>query len=91
VSETIQSSTLSSSTSNQSALYVGDTSTVVATVNSMDITKSGDYSGSSVEPCEFYGLNAAILVNGAKAEITGTTVTTTAKGGNAILSLMMVK
>ena len=83
-SKTVESSPLSSSTSNQSALYVGDTSDVIATVNSIQITKSGDYSGSSVEPCEFYGLNAAILVNGAKAEITGTTVTTTAKGGNAI-------
>ena len=78
------SSDLSSTNSNESALYVGDNSSVTAIVNSISITKSGDYSGSSVEPCEFYGLNAAILVNGAKAEITGTTVTTTAKGGNAI-------
>ena len=78
------SSDLSSTNSNESALYVGDNSSVTARVNSISITKSGDYSGSSVEPCEFYGLNAAILVNGAKAEITGTTVTTTAKGGNAI-------
>ena len=78
------SSNLNSTNSNESALYVGDTSAVVATVDSKKITKSGDYSGSSVEPCEFYGLNAAILVNGAKAIITNTQVTTTAKGGNAV-------
>ena len=78
------SSNLNSTNSNESALYVGDTSAVVAQVDSKTITKSGDYSGSSVEPCEFYGLNAAILVNGAKAIITNTQVTTTAKGGNAV-------
>ena len=83
-SNTTISSELNSTNSNESALYVGDTSAVVATVNSAKITKSGDYSGSSVEPCEFYGLNAAILVNGAKAVITNTTVSTSAKGGNAV-------
>ena len=84
ISNSTISSDLNSTNSNESALYVGDTSAVVATVDSKKITKSGDYSGSSVEPCEFYGLNAAILVNGAKAIITNTTVSTSAKGGNAV-------
>ena len=81
-SETI-SSDLSSSDSDKSVIYVSSTGS--ATIGSNTISKtSGD--SSNTENSEFYGVNAAILVNGGSATLTGTTVTTAAKGANAIFA-----
>ena len=80
--ETI-SDNVSTSTAGQSALYV--TSTGVATVGAVTISKSGDYSD-NIETCEFYGVNAAVLVNAGNASFTGTTIITTAKGANAVFA-----
>ena len=73
---------IDSSTSGQSAVYV---STTGITITDSTITKSGDYSDSS-ESSEFYGVNAAILVQGGELTITGGTISTSAKGGNAVVA-----
>ena len=66
-----------------SVIYVSSTGS--ATIGSNTISKtSGD--SSNTENSEFYGVNAAILVNGGSATLTGTTVTTAAKGANAIFA-----
>lgn len=43
---------------------------------------SGD--SSNIEDSEFYGVNAAVLVQGGEVSITGGKITTSARGGNAI-------
>lgn len=81
-SETI-SSDLTATVADTSVIYVSSTGS--ATIGSNTISKtSGD--SSNTENSEFYGVNAAILVNGGSATLTGTTVTTAAKGANAIFA-----
>ncbi len=81
-SETI-SSDLTATAADTSVIYVSSTGS--ATIGSNTISKtSGD--SSNTENSEFYGVNAAILVNGGSATLTGTTVTTAAKGANAIFA-----
>ena len=71
---------LSSSTSDQSVVYI---TTSGITIDSSTIQKvSGD--SSNTENSEFYGVNAAILVQGGGVTITGGTITTAAKGANAV-------
>ena len=73
------------STSDQSVLYV--TSTPEKKVyNDAKLTKSGDTAQSSIENCEFYGANAAVLVNGGKLSISDSTILTSGKGANAIVA-----
>ena len=79
----IISSDISTTTAGASALYV--TSTGEATVGTYTITKSGDYTD-DIETCEFYGVNAAVLVNGGNATFSGTTINTSAKGANAVFA-----
>ena len=57
----LSSETISSTTSGQSAVYI--TSSGI-TITDSTISKSGDYFDNT-ESSEFYGINAAILVQGA--------------------------
>ena len=74
--------TVSSAKSGQSAVYI--TSSGI-TIDDSTITKSGDYSGST-EDSEFYGLNAAILVQGGGLTMTGGSISTSAKVSNALVA-----
>ena len=75
----------STSTSDQSILYVTST-TEKKVYNSARLTKSGDTAQSTIENCEFYGANAAVLVNGGKLSISDSTISTSGKGANAIVA-----
>ena len=76
------SQTISSTTSGQSAVYI-NTSGIIITNST--ITKSGDYSDNT-ENSEFYGVNAAILVQRGELTMTGGSISNTAKSSNAIVS-----
>ncbi len=79
--ETQSGETYVSSKSDESALIIATSDAV--TVEDATVTKTGDSDGG--DACSFYGLNAAVLVkDGAAAEITGGTVTSDAKGANAV-------
>ena len=80
--QNLSGATITSSTSGTSAVYI--TSSGITITNS-DISKSGDYSGST-EDTEFYGVNAAVLVQGGGLTMTGGTITTSAKGGNGLVA-----
>jgi hypothetical protein len=55
------------------------------TINNSNLNKeSGD--SSKTENSEFYGVNAAVLVNGGGLTMTGGSITTAAKGGNAVVA-----
>jgi hypothetical protein len=74
--------TLSSTTSGQSVVYI---TTSGITIQNSNLQKtSGDTSDSEIENSEFYGVNAAVLVQGGGATITDGTITTAAKGANAV-------
>ena len=71
---------LSSTTSDQSVVYITQTG---KTISSSTLAKtSGD--SSYTEYSEFYGVNAAVLVQGGGVTITDGTITTAAKGANAV-------
>ena len=75
--------TLSATSSDESAIVVNDGGSLNAT--GLTISKSGD--SSNTENSEFYGLNAAVLVQkGSEATIKDTTIETNATGANAIFS-----
>lgn len=77
------SQTYASTTADESALIV-NTSDAVAISNPM-VAKSGDSDGG--DNCNFYGLNAGLLVmGGSTTTITGGTVQTDADGANGIFS-----
>ena len=72
--------TLTSSSSDQSVVYITKSG---ITITSSTLQKtSGD--SSNTENSEFYGVNAAVLVQGGGVTITDGTITTAAKGGNAV-------
>ena len=76
----LSSETVTSSTADQSAVYITNSG---ITINNSIIEKtSGD--SSNTENSEFYGVNAAILVQGGEVTITDGKVTTAAKGANGI-------
>jgi len=80
--ENLSGKTLSSTTSDQSVVYVTKSG---ITINNSNLNKeSGD--SSKTENSEFYGVNAAVLVNGGGLTMTGGTITTKAKGANAIVA-----
>lgn len=82
-SQELSNKTLSSTSSNESAIVVNDGGSLNAT--GLTISKSGD--SSNTENSEFYGLNAAVLVQkGSEATIKDTTIKTNATGANAIFS-----
>ena len=75
--------TCSSDTADESALIVNTDEDVTLT----DITVSKTGSSNGGDNCNFYGLNAALLVmGGSAATITGATVTSDAGGANGVFS-----
>ena len=71
---------LESKTSDQSVVYITQSE---ITITGSTLTKeSGD--SSNTENSEFYGVNAAVLVQGGGVTISGGTITTKAKGANAL-------
>ncbi len=82
-SQELSNKTLSTTSADESAIVVNDGGSLNA--KGLTISKSGD--SSNTENSEFYGLNAAILVQkGSEATIKDTTIKTSATGGNAIFS-----
>ncbi|MDO5812292.1 MAG: hypothetical protein Q4Q31_04250 [Bacillota bacterium] len=82
-SQELSNKTLSTTSSDESAIVVNDGGSLNAT--GLTISKSGD--SSNTENSEFYGLNAAVLVQkGSEATIKDTTIKTNATGANAIFS-----
>ena len=79
----LSNKTLSTTSSDESAIVVNDGGSLNAT--GLTISKSGE--SSNTENSEFYGLNAAVLVQkGSEATIKNTTIETSASGANAIFS-----
>ena len=75
--------TYSSATADESALIINTSDAV--TLDNITVTKSGDSDGG--DNCNFYGLNAALLVmGGSTATITGGTITSSASGANGVFS-----
>ena len=75
--------TYASTTTDESALIVNTADAV--TVSNFTLTKSGDSNGG--DSCNFYGLNAGLLVmGGSTTNITGGTIETNADGANGIFS-----
>ncbi len=73
--------TYASSTADESALLISTADEV--TVTDPTVTKSGDSDGG--DSCNFYGLNAAVLVkDGATATIRGGTISSDASGANGV-------
>ena len=82
-SQELSNKTLSATSSDESAIVVNDGGSLNA--KGLTISKSGD--SSNTENSEFYGLNAAVLVQkGSEATIKNTTIKTSATGANAIFS-----
>ncbi len=82
-SQELSNKTLSSTSADESAIVVNDGGSLNA--KGLTISKSGD--SSNTENSEFYGLNAAVLVQkGSEATIKDTTIKTSATGANAIFS-----
>ena len=82
INENLSGKTLSSKTSDQSVVYI--TQSGISIRDSNLNKESGD--SSKTENSEFYGVNAAVLVNGGGLTMTGGTITTAAKGANAIVA-----
>ena len=82
INENLSGKTLSSKTSDQSVVYI--TQSGISISDSNLNKESGD--SSKTENSEFYGVNAAVLVNGGGLTLTGGTITTAAKGANAIVA-----
>ena len=78
--ENLSSKTLESTTSDESVVYI--TKSGISITNSNLKKTSGD--SSKTENSEFYGVNAAVLVQGGELTITGGTIQTSAKGANAV-------
>ena len=73
--------TYQSATADESALLIAAADDV--TVTDPTVSKSGDSDGG--DSCNFYGLNAAVLVkDGGTATITGGTITSDASGANGV-------
>ena len=78
--ENLSSKTLESTIKDESVIYISKSGISITNSNIKKV--SGD--SSNIENSEFYGVNAAILVQGGETEIKGGTITTAAKGANAI-------
>lgn len=75
--------TYQSTATDQSALLISTSEDV--TIENPTVTKSGSSNGG--DSCNFYGLNAAVLVKGGGATtITGGTITSDASGANGVFS-----
>ena len=82
VNQNLNAQTLSSTTSDKSVVYI--TQSGITIQNSSLKKGSGD--SSKTENSEFYGVNAAVLVNGGGLAMTGGSITTSAKGANAVVA-----
>lgn len=84
VSATIDGGTWSSTTADQNVFLVVNGGSL--TLTNATITKSGD--SSNEDACNFYGLNAAVLVvgEGSTATLTNCALTTEAEGANALFA-----
>ena len=82
INTNLSDTTISCTIANQSAVYINQSG---ITITNSNITKSGNYSGKT-DNSEFYGVNAAILVQGGGLTITGGSVTDIAKVSNAIVA-----
>ena len=80
--ENLSSKTLSSTTTDKSVVYI--TKSGISITDSILKKESGD--SSKTENSEFYGVNAAVLVQGGSLKMTGGSITTSAKGANAIVA-----
>ena len=78
--EDISEVTLTSKTSDQSVVYITEKGKLINDANI--VKESGD--SSNTENSEFYGVNAAILVNGGSVIISDGAIETKAKGANAL-------
>ena len=77
----INGESISSEEGNESAVYVNETATIIgATI----IKESGETS--NIEDCEFYGVNAAILVQNGTLTMTGGEILTKVGGSNALVA-----
>ena len=75
--------TYASETADESALIVNTADAV--TITNPTVTKTGDSDGG--DNCNFYGLNAGVLVmGGSTTTITGGTIETSASGANGVFS-----
>ena len=75
--------TYASSTADESALLISTSEEV--TITNPTVTKTGDSDGG--DNCNFYGLNAAVLVkDGSTTTITGGTIASDANGANGVFS-----
>lgn len=75
--------TYSSTTADESALLISTSDDV--TISNATVSKTGDSDGG--DNCNFYGLNAAVLVkDGSTTTITGATITSDADGANGVFS-----
>ena len=82
INENLSGKTLSSTTSDQSVVYI--TQSGISISGSTLNKQSGD--SSKTENSEFYGVNAAVLVNGGSLIMTEGAITTAAKGANALVA-----
>ena len=71
-----------SSNSDESAVYITQSG---ITITNSNITKSGDIA-TNTEDGEFYGVNAAILVQGGGLTMTGGNITTSGRGANSLVA-----
>ena len=81
--ETLTDETYVSETADESALIVNTDADVA--IDNLMVVKSGDSDGG--DNCNFYGLNAAVLVmGGSVTTITGGSITSSASGANGVFS-----
>ena len=81
--DTQENQTYESTTADESALLIATSDDV--TITNPTVTKTGDSDGG--DNCNFYGLNATVLVkDGSTTTITGGTITSDADGANGVFS-----
>jgi hypothetical protein len=84
INENLSSKTLESTTKDQSVVYI--TKSGISITNSNLKKTSGD--SSNTENSEFYGVNAAVLVQDGMLNVNGGKIITNAKGANALVQQM---
>ena len=81
--DTQEEQTYTSTSSDENALLIS--TSVEVTITDATVTKTGDSDGG--DNCNFYGLNAAVLVkDGTTTTITGGTISSDADGANGVFS-----
>ena len=81
--DTQKNKTYNSTSADESALLISTSDAI--TITDPTVTKTGDSDGG--DNCNFYGLNAAVLVkDGSTTTITGGTITSDADGANGVFS-----